>query len=188
MRTLLSSATLGLCAVACSAGPAAVPAPATPRAAVAVPTAGIASCGIPRFQASVLARVNAVRARGASCGSAGRFGPAGPLAWNDKLAGTAERHSRDMVAGNFFSHTGSGGDELRQRADAAGYEWRTLAENIAGGRDTVDGVIQQWLDSPGHCANLMRPELAELGVACVAGGARNTYTHYWTMALGKPLR
>jgi uncharacterized protein YkwD len=187
MRTLICSVGLGLSAVACSAGPAQVPAAATPHAAAALP-AGAASCGIPDFQASVLARVNAARARGASCGSAGRFGPAGPLAWNDRLTLAAERHSRSMVSGNFFSHTGAGGDELRQRADAAGYEWRTLAENIAGGRNTVNGVIEQWLASPGHCANLMRPELVHVGVACVPAGPRNTYTHYWTMALGAPPR
>lgn len=93
-----------------------------------------------------------------------------------------------MVAGNFFSHTGSDKTELRQRADAVGYNWRTLAENIAGGRGTVDGTVQQWLESPGHCANLMKPDLAHVGVACALGGPRNTYTHYWTMALGAPMR
>lgn len=93
-----------------------------------------------------------------------------------------------MVAGNFFSHTGSKGDELRQRADAANYRWRTLAENIAGGRETVGGAMAQWLASPGHCANIMKPDLVHVGVACVPGGPHSTYTHYWTMALGAPLR
>ena len=183
MRAVASSALFALSTAACSAGPA--PQRVEPRAPV---VHARASCGIPDFQASVLARVNAARARGASCGTAGRFGPAPPLAWNDALARAAERHSRDMVAGNFFSHTGSDGSELRQRADAVGYNWRTLAENIAGGRDTVDGVVDQWLASPGHCANLMKPDLVHLGVACVPGGPCNTYTHYWTMALGAPMR
>jgi uncharacterized protein YkwD len=186
MRTLVSSALLGLSTVACTAGP---PAAAPGRAEAVVPVAqGSRSCGIPNFQASVVARVNAARARGANCGSAGRFGPAPPLAWNDALARAAERHTRDMAAGNFFSHTGSDKTELRQRADAAGYHWRTLAENIAGGRGTVDGTVQQWLESPGHCANLMKPDLTHVAVACALGGPRSTYTHYWTMALGAPMR
>jgi uncharacterized protein YkwD len=188
MRTLVSSALLGLSTVACTAGPpAAAPAPPQPLPVTPVVQAR-GSCAIPNFQSTVLARVNAARARGANCGGAGRFGPAPPLAWNDALARAAERHTRDMVAGNFFSHTGSDKTELRQRADAAGYKWRTLAENIAGGRGTVDGTIQQWLESPGHCANLMKPDLAHVAVACVPGGARSTYTHYWTMALGAPMR
>lgn len=186
MRTLVSTALLGLCTVACTAGP---PAAAPVRAEPVVPVARVpGSCGIANFQASVLARVNAARARGADCGSAGRFGPAPALAWNDALARAAERHSRDMVAGNFFSHTGSDRTELRQRADAVNYGWRTLAENIAGGRGTVDGTVQQWLASPGHCANLMKPDLVHVGVACALGGPRSTYTHYWTMALGAPMR
>jgi uncharacterized protein YkwD len=192
MRTFVSSALLGLSAVACTAGPpAAAPAAqqALPQSPQITPVAQArGSCAIPNFQANVLARVNAARARGANCGSAGRFGPAPPLAWNDALARAAERHTRDMVAGNFFSHTGSDKTELRQRADAAGYKWRTLAENVAGGRGTIDGTLQQWLESPGHCANLMKPDLVHVAVACVPGGARSTYTHYWTMALGAPMR
>lgn len=171
------------CSAAAPTSPAAATPPA-PRAAAPTPAGG--TCGQPNFQARVLARVNAVRARGANCGSAGRFGAAPPLAWNDALARAAEMHSRDMVTGNFFSHTGSTGLELRQRAEAVGYEWRTLAENIAGGRETVDGVVEQWLASPGHCANLLKPDLLDVGVACVRAGPRNTYTHYWTMALGTP--
>jgi uncharacterized protein YkwD len=182
MRTLVSSVLLALSTVACTAGPPAA-APVSPPA-----TPAARSCGIANLQASMLARVNAARARGASCGSAGRFGPAPPLAWNDALARAAERHSRDMVAANLFSHTGSDKTELRQRADAVGYPWRTLAENIAGGRGSVDGTVQQWLDSPGHCANLMKPDLVHVGVACALGGPRSTYTHYWTMALGAPMR
>jgi uncharacterized protein YkwD len=178
MRALVLSTLGALTGLACSAGPPA-PMPVAPSRA---------HCGIADFQAAVLARVNAARARGASCGSAGRFGPAPPLAWDAALARAAERHTRDMVGGNFFSHTGSGGTELRERADAVGYSWRTLAENIAGGRETVNGVVDQWLASPGHCANLMKPDLVHVGVACVPGGPRNTYTHYWTMALGTPLR
>lgn len=186
MRTLLSSVLLGLSTVACTAGPPAA-APVQPEpVAPAVPAAR--SCNVANFQASVLARINAARARGANCGSAGRFGPAPPLAWNDALARAAERHTRDMVAGNFFSHTGSDRSELRQRAEAAGYSWRTLAENIAGGRGTVDATIAQWLASPGHCANMMKPDLTHVAVACALGGPRSTYTHYWTMALGAPQR
>lgn len=187
MRTLLSSCVLGLSTWGCSAGPAPVAAPPVPQATPVVDRPG-ASCRIPDLQPALLARVNAVRARGANCGSAGRFGPAPPLAWNDTLARAAERHSRDMATRNFFSHTGSDGHELRERADAAGYAWRTLAENIAAGRDTVGGVVDQWLASPGHCANLLKPDLVHVGVACASGGPRNTYVTYWTMALGAPPR
>jgi uncharacterized protein YkwD len=188
MRAALSFSLLCLSAVACVARAPQAPAPAPAHAATPVVPgpAPAGTCGLASFEEAVLTRVNAVRARGANCGSAGRFGPAPPLVWNPLLARTAERHAQDMAARNFFSHTGSDGHELRQRADAVGYRWRTLAENIAGGRGTVDGVVDQWLGSPGHCANLLNPRLMEVGVACVRGGPRSTYGFYWTMALGTP--
>ncbi len=43
-----------------------------------------------------------------------------------------------------------------------------------------------WIASPGHCANLMNAGFAEIGVACVPGGAGATYSTYWTMDLGRP--
>jgi uncharacterized protein YkwD len=181
MKVLLPTGVLALVAIACAARPAVAPPAATPSAMQAG-----ASCSVPRLKAEVLARVNAARARGANCGSAGHFGPAPPLVWNDALARAAERHSQDMVAHNLFSHTGSDGSELRQRAEAVGYAWRTLAENLASGRETVDGTVEQWLASPGHCANLMNARLVDVGVACAQGGPRNAFTHYWTMALGTP--
>ena len=93
-------------------------------------------------------------------------------------------HSEDMVAGNFFSHTGSDGSNAGQRATAAGYTWRTWGENIAAGQMGVDAVVAAWMASPGHCANVMNARFADIGLACVKGGSGNTYRTYWTMVLG----
>ena len=41
-----------------------------------------------------------------------------------------------------------------------------------------------WMASPGHCANLMRAGVRDIGLACVKGGAGNTYRTYGTMTLG----
>lgn len=174
-------------AASCSAGPAPVTVAPTPRSPAPAPTVG-ATCGIPDFQASLLARMNEARAKGARCGNEGAFGPAPPLAWNAALARAAVVHTRDLASHDLFSHTGSDGSVLKDRIDAAGYRWRSIAENIAGGRDSPRGVIDQWVTSPGHCANLMNPRFVHVGVACVPGGPRSTYTHYWTMTLGTPAR
>jgi uncharacterized protein YkwD len=61
-----------------------------------------------------------------------------------------------------------------------------LGENIAAGQTTVDSVMADWMASPGHCANIMRPEFVEMGVACVNGTPANTYRTYWTMDFGRP--
>jgi uncharacterized protein YkwD len=145
-----------------------------------------ATCGHPDFAPSALARVNQWRARGADCGSEGRFDPAAPLAWNDPLARAAAAHSEDMQAKDFFSHTGSNGSTLAQRVDAQGYAWRQVGENIAAGPTSVDAVVDGWIASPGHCANLMNRDFRHMGLACVAGDAGNAYATYWTMDFAQP--
>jgi len=161
------------------------PAPAPPPSSVGGASAG-ATCGLPDFTASLLARVNQARAAGANCGTEGTFGAAGPVAWNDQLTQAATGHSQDMAAHNYFSHTSLDGRTLSQRVDATGYRWSMLGENIAAGQPTVDSVVSAWMASPGHCANIMRAEYVDMGVACVPGGAGDTYATYWTMDLGRP--
>jgi len=91
-----------------------------------------------------------------------------------------------MVTHNFFSHTGSNGSTLAQRVNATGYAWSSLGENIAAGQTTVNTVVDGWIASPGHCANIMNPNFVHIGLACVRGTSSNTYSHYWTMDLGRP--
>ena len=145
-----------------------------------------ATCNLPDFAASALARVNQWRASGADCGSEGRFGPASALVWNDLLTQAATGHSQDMVTANFFSHTGSNGSTLAQRVNATGYAWSSLGENIAAGQTSVNSVVDGWIASPGHCANIMNPAFVEMGLACVAGTSANPYPTYWTMDLAQP--
>lgn len=175
---------------ACGGGgsDAAAPAPATSAASPppATPTSTGATCGISGFAATALARVNAVRATGADCHSRGVFPPAAALTWNAKLTDAASAHSADMAAKNYFSHTSADGRSMSDRVNAAGYLWSGLGENIAAGYAGVDAVMDGWVTSDGHCANLMSANLIEIGLACVPGTSSSTYNTYWTMDLGKP--
>lgn len=144
-----------------------------------------ATCGLPDFQTSVLARINQYRAAGASCRSAGSFAPAAPLAWNSLLAQAAAGHSQDMAANNYFSHTGRNGSSMVDRVNATGYAWSNLAENIAAGYPSVTAVVDGWMASDGHCKNLMNPQLQHVGLACVASST-STYRTYWTMDAARP--
>jgi uncharacterized protein YkwD len=145
-----------------------------------------ADCGLANFQAELLQRVNEARAAGARCGAAGVFAPTGPLQWDGVLVAAAARHSQDMADHNFFSHTGSDNSGPGQRVSDAGYGWHLVAENVAAGYSTVQAVMAGWMSSDGHCANIMNPGLRDIGVACVPGGASNTYGSYWTMDLAAP--
>jgi len=148
---------------------------------------GASSCNLPDFASSALARINQWRASGADCGSEGRFGPAPAVAWNDALTQAALGHSQDMVAHNFFSHTGSSGSTMGQRITVAGYAWSAAGENIAAGQTSVNSVVDGWIASPGHCANIMNAAYVHIGLACVPGTSANAYPTYWTLDLAKPL-
>ncbi len=130
----------------------------------------------------VLELVNEARATARYCGN--EWYPAtGELAWNDRLEQAALRHSVDLATHDIFSHTGSDGSSASQRADDAGYQWRRVGENIAAGRNTAEGSINAWLESPGHCQNIMQPGYTEMGLACDFN-ASSTYRSYWTQVLG----
>jgi uncharacterized protein YkwD len=181
---------LALAACGGGGGVAAAPAPALPAAASppASPPATGSTCGLPDFAASALARINQYRAAGANCRTEGVFAPASALVWNGKLTQSADAHSQDMAAKNYFSHTSADGRTLGVRISATGYSWSSAGENIAAGYDTVNIVIDGWMASDGHCANIMDPNFTEFGLACVARppGTTTEFANYWTMDLARP--
>lgn len=166
-----------------STSPGPSPSPTPTPSPTPPPVPAEATCNLAGFQAELLQRVNTLRAAGASCGARGAFAPAGALQWNAALTTASLAHSRDMATNDFFSHTGSSGSSAGQRIGAAGYAWRTYGENIAAGYGTVQAVIDGWMSSDGHCANIMNAGFRDIGVACVPGGT-SRYPSYWTMDLG----
>ena len=131
--------------------------------------------------APVLAQVNAVRAAGADCGPAGRFAPAPPVAWHALLARAALQHSQAMAQSRQLTHQGPDGREGGDRLAALGYDWAVWGENVAAGQPAVAGVLAAWLASPGHCVNLLDPEVHELGLACSVSGG----TPWWVLLVGR---
>ena len=118
------------------------------------------------------------------CGST-YYNAAAPVAWNGRLFDAAAGHAQDMATNNYFSHVSQDGRTFSQRITNAGYAWSTVAENIAAGQGTVAQVMDGWLQSPGHCANIMNGNYTEIGVACARNDA-STYKQYWAMELGRP--
>jgi uncharacterized protein YkwD len=142
------------------------------------------TCGLSNFQQELMARINQIRSSVHTCGTL-TYAAAPPLTWNTKLFNAAAEHSADMAANNYFSHTSLDGRTFSQRITDAGYSWSYAGENIAAGQTTVDQVMTAWLNSPGHCANLMNQNFTDVGVACVRNDA-STYHYYWTMDLARP--
>lgn len=110
-----------------------------------------------------------------------------PLKLNPKLNNAAQRHSQNMALQDFFSHTGADGSSMSDRITAAGYRWSAVAENIAAGYQTPAAVVQGWINSPGHRANLLSRNVKELGVGYYFlandTGTQN-WNHYWTQNFG----
>lgn len=108
-----------------------------------------------------------------------------PLTIDTRLVAAAQRHSDDMAARSFFSHTGSDGSTFVVRIDAAGYlPWSFVGENIAAGQTTPAAVVAAWMGSPGHRANILSPDFDHIGVGYAANPAA-TYRHYWTQDFGR---
>ena len=80
-----------------------------------------------------------------------------PLTVDDNLATAARDHSEDMGLQGYFSHTSLDGRTVPDRITAAGYSYNTYGENIAGGQPTPEAVIDAWMESSGHRANILNP-------------------------------
>lgn len=151
----------------------------------ALASATCADSGTKAFRQEVLKLTNNYRATGRNCGSTW-YPATKPVAWDTLLKRAANGHSRDMAKNNFFSHTGSDGSSMGDRITEAGYRWSAAGENIAAGYSTVASVMEGWIKSPGHCANIMSSRYKDLGVACVPSNTSD-YSSYWTMDLAAPL-
>ncbi len=138
----------------------------------------------PVLASRALQLVNEARARGAKCG-ARSFAPAPAMSLSGTLAGVASGHALDMAEHNYFEHVDLAGKSPADRVRAVGYKEKLVGENIAYGPGSVEEAVQGWLDSPGHCENIMDPRFAQMGIAYSAG---RTSRHglYWVQLLVEP--
>ncbi|MFG2606424.1 sigma-70 family RNA polymerase sigma factor [Streptomyces sp. NPDC048514] len=150
----------------------AAPAP-TPRPTRTASTAPQADPVPTGTVAQVVALVNKERAA-AGCG---------PVTEDAQLEKAAQAHSDDMAARNFFEHTNPDGADPGQRITAAGYRWSTYGENIAEGQQTPAAVMDSWMHSPGHRANILNCSFKNIGVGVHNGGGGP----WWTQDFGTKL-
>jgi uncharacterized protein YkwD len=126
------------------------------------------------WQADMLAKVNGVRAQE----------NLGPLVLCSTLVSAAQAHSDDQARTANMSHNGSDGSTMTDRLNRSGYlpapgGW-TIAENVAWNYASVDAVLNGWMNSPGHRANLMNASLAHVGFGLTDNGGGP----YWTQNFG----
>lgn len=88
-----------------------------------------------------------------------------PVVENALLNEAAAGHAQDMVENDYVSHTGLDGSTAADRVLEVGYDYTFVAENIAQGFDTQTEVMDAWMDSPGHAANILDPRAVDFGLA-----------------------
>lgn len=94
---------------------------------------------------------------------------------NSLLSAASLEHSRDMVRGGYFEHTSADGRTVGDRLRAIGYTSGfsvSAGENIAygvGTKATPAAIVQAWMHSPGHRADILRPAFTEIGIGIALG-------------------
>ncbi|MEU9077148.1 CAP domain-containing protein [Kitasatospora sp. NPDC048538] len=137
--------------------------------AAPAPVGGGAS---PSYAQQVVDLVNAERAK-AGCG---------PVTAESRLASAAQSHSDDMANRNYFDHASPEGYHADHRIEAVGYRWSTWGENIARGQQDPAAVMDAWMNSPGHRANILNCAFKQLGVGVRTGSGGP----WWTQVFAAP--
>ena len=143
------------------------PTPTTSEAAPPPPSTTAPAPVAPSTAAQVISLVNDQRAK-AGCK---------PLDEESHLTKAAQDYSDDMSARSFFSHTNPEGVTFDQRIKNAGYS-KPGAENIAKGQTSATQVMDAWMNSEGHRANILNCSLTKIGVGLTTAG------WYWVQDFG----
>ncbi|MFE2723094.1 CAP domain-containing protein [Kitasatospora sp. NPDC059327] len=106
----------------------------------------------------------------------------GPLTADSRLATAAQGHSEDMAARDYFDHASPEGYHADHRIEATGYRWNSWGENIARGQKDAAAVMDAWMNSPGHRANILNCSFKEIGVGVKTGSGGP----WWTQVFASP--
>ncbi|MGW1537831.1 CAP domain-containing protein [Streptomyces aureus] len=127
--------------------------------------------GLDGWRRKVVALTNTERARAGLA----------PLTAEATLTTAAQAHCADMVARDFYAHTSPEGGQPWDRAAAAGFTLGAIGENIACGQRSPAEVVQGWMDSPGHRANILKRDFTHIGIGLAGGSSAGMY---WTQLFG----
>ena len=119
---------------------------------------------VTQYEAEVIRLVNNIRKQNGLS----------PLTANWELSRVARYKSQDMADRNYFSHTSPTYGTPFQMIKAFGLSYRTAGENIAHGYASPQKVVDGWMNSSGHRANILNASYTQIGVGYVAKG------NYWT--------
>ncbi len=120
--------------------------------------------GVSSYEKEVVRLVNEIRVKNGL----------NPLTEDWELSRVARYKSRDMKNNNYFSHTSPTYGSPFNMMKSFGIKYKTAAENIAKGQATPQAVVNAWMNSAGHRANILNSSYTKIGVGYVKSG------NYWT--------
>jgi len=130
-----------------------------------------------RWRLDMLGRLNAIRNENMLVA----------LRMDDRLNRAAQLHSDDMAKRDYFEHQTPEGSRMTDRADAFGYRWRLLFENIAAGQESAAEAVDGWMKSDEHRAAILDGNGRDAGMGhsyrANDDGAIAMH-HYWTLLIG----
>jgi len=110
-----------------------------------------------------------------------------PLMLNAELVQAAAAKVQDMFNSQYFAHRSPQGLDAGAFAENNGYEYIMIGENLALGNFRSDAeLVQGWMDSPGHRANILNPDFLEIGVAVRQGTFEGRSTWLAVQEFGTP--
>lgn len=108
-----------------------------------------------------------------------------PLTEQSQLTQAARMHSEDMACNQFFSHISPSNGDVEQRVNIQGYTFSAIGENIGAGYGTPASIVQAWLNSTGHRANILNATFTQVGVGYILEEGSISLDH-WTLLVATP--
>ena len=110
------------------------------------------------------------------------------LSPNALLDEIAQAKVEDMFVRQYFEHVSPSGESISHLAEEFGYEFLAIGENLAlGNYESDQALVQAWMDSPGHRANILRASYSEIGVAVQRGMFEGSTTWLAVQVFARPL-
>ena len=106
-----------------------------------------------------------------------------PLRISDRLSLAAQDRIYDMFSKHYFNHVAPDGTPPWKWVSHRGYDYRELAENLAIGYKTPGGIVDGWMNSPGHRANVLGEHFHDVGVAIAPGSPTRRFDGPTVVAL-----
>lgn len=110
-----------------------------------------------------------------------------PFSFNAQLTVAAQAKVADMISRQYFEHESPDGKGPGDLADAAGYEYLAVAENLAlGDYENSAEIVEGWMDSPGHRENIVSTTFSDIGVAVGRGMFEGDWVWFAVQEFGRP--